>query len=573
MGGSSSKIIINNNEVDKQMNYSIYKIGIDNEDEDKGFGFLSLSPSTKTKILITNSKCIKEEIIKEQKGIKLTRLNSHYYNIIDTKIERAYYINEKYNISIIEIKDEDHLELFKNITYLEYDVNMNNKNLKAEYKDKNIYIPYKEKDKKEYPVGKIKSIDERIIKHNCNNIDENNSYFPILLVNNLKVIGFNLDKEKGIFLKYFLDEFEKKVKELKQREEDSKQSEEDLKQSRGEEKDIKSLNSTPSDPRINESIKSKDLDEEIERRMAENKKNQNKGTPNITNVKVNNSKNDVKNNILLLIDVKPGDINEEIYFFGKYEDKDKKGGFLKEIENFKDKVILKIERPNKQKDEDLAFDTKFKPNLEGMYSIEVEFKGRINDCSYMFYDCSNLYSIDLSNFDFTDVVNMSDMFNYCINLKEVKFNQKIINTVDNMSYMFNHCKKLEKIDLNNFRTEKVTSMAGMFQHCESLKEINISNFDTSNVIQLSCMFNDCYNLENIILPKKISTDKMMFMPWMFYGCSKLKNLDLSSLKCENQFVMNNMFDECNNIVEIKIKKDNIYLFNDNRKMKNKFTIV
>ena len=390
------------------------------------------------------------------------------------------------------------------------------------------------------------------------------------------MIGFNLDKEKGIFLKYFLDEFEKKVEELKQKkEEELKKREEDLKQSK-EENDIQSLNSTPDNHPINESIKSEDLEEEMKKRMAENIKEFKKkyeGYTNNTSEQLKNSKNDVKNNIFLLIEVKPEDIEKDIYFFGKYEDKGKKGGFLKEIESYKKKAILKIERPNKQKEQNLAFDTKFKPNIEGMYSIEVEFKGRINDCSYMFYDCSNLCYIDLSNFDFTDVVNMSDMFNYCINLREVKFNQKIINTVDNMSYMFNHCKKLEKIDLNNFRNEKVTSMAGMFQHCESLKEINISKFDTSNVIQLSCMFNDCYNLENLILPKKISTDKMKFMPWMFYGCSKLKSLDLSSLKCENQFVMNNMFDECDNLKEIKIKKDNIYLFSNNRKLKDKFKSV
>ena len=55
---------------------------------------------------------------------------------------------------------------------------------------------------------------------------------------------------------------------------------------------------------------------------------------------------------------------------------DRKYVLIKEIESYKKKAILKIERPNKQKEQNLAFDTKFKPNIEGMYSIEVEFKGR-----------------------------------------------------------------------------------------------------------------------------------------------------------------------------------------------------
>jgi len=55
-----------------------------------------------------------------------------------------------------------------------------------------------------------------------------------------------------------------------------------------------------------------------------------------------------------------------------------------------------------------------------------------------------------------------------------------------MSYMFNDCRNLKTLDLSNFDTSKVTTMSYMFSFCK-FNPLNISNFDTSNVkIWLEC---------------------------------------------------------------------------------------
>ena len=71
--------------------------------------------------------------------------------------------------------------------------------------------------------------------------------------------------------------------------------------------------------------------------------------------------------------------------------------------------------------------------------------------------------------------------------------------------MFYECSSLKKINLSNFNANNVTNMSGMFEGCSSLKEINLSNFNTNNVINMSYMFIGCEKLtkNNIITKDKI----------------------------------------------------------------------
>ena len=80
----------------------------------------------------------------------------------------------------------------------------------------------------------------------------------------------------------------------------------------------------------------------------------------------------------------------------------------------------------------------------------------------MFSDCKSLTSLDLSNFDTSNVTNMS--------------------------YMFDGCRSITSLDLSNFNTSKVTTMECMFSTCSSLRSLNITSFDTSKVERMRLMF-------------------------------------------------------------------------------------
>jgi surface protein len=332
---------------------------------------------------------------------------------------------------------------------------------------------------------------------------------------------------------------------------------ENVMQSKKEEKENKNI------------IIKKKLSSEIKKKIERNRQEMNKKKgemPVNEKVDILSMKNNEQNIMILNINVNINDVNNEVYFFDNYKYKNteatkREKGFLKEIEDFKEKIKIKLIKPNNN-EEELAYSNKFIPNEEGAYIIEIEIPELIKDCSYMFYGCTNITDIDLSTFDFQSTTYMNDMFNYCINVKEIKFSQFEIKNVINTSYMFNYCKNLLAIDLSKINTENVVSMAGMFQHCEKLKKLDLSNFDIKNNTQLSCMFNDCYELEEIIFSQNFDTKKVAFMPWMFYGCENLRNLDLTSFNFNKNVIrdMSQMFIGCDKLEEIKVNEQNKKFF-------------
>ena len=59
-----------------------------------------------------------------------------------------------------------------------------------------------------------------------------------------------------------------------------------------------------------------------------------------------------------------------------------------------------------------------------------------------------------------------------------------------MNGMFKCCMLLQSLDITNFETSNVCNMSYMFAHCSSLKSLNISNnFNTNSVTNMEYMFN------------------------------------------------------------------------------------
>ena len=81
----------------------------------------------------------------------------------------------------------------------------------------------------------------------------------------------------------------------------------------------------------------------------------------------------------------------------------------------------------------------------------------------MFQECNNLEFLDLSNFNTSNINDMSFMFSKCHKLKEIKgINNFNSSNVTNMSKMFKGCNELEYLDLSNFNTSKVIGMDFIF---------------------------------------------------------------------------------------------------------------
>ena len=89
------------------------------------------------------------------------------------------------------------------------------------------------------------------------------------------------------------------------------------------------------------------------------------------------------------------------------------------------------------------------------------------------------------------------MFDYCSNLTSIDLSNFDTSNVTNMSCMFNNCSNLTSLDLSNFDTSKVTNMSRMF-YCCSVKTIYVSDlWDVSNITSSknhNNMFGGCLNI-------------------------------------------------------------------------------
>ena len=172
----------------------------------------------------------------------------------------------------------------------------------------------------------------------------------------------------------------------------------------------------------------------------------------------------------------------------------------------------------------------------------------------MFFDCENLSSLVISNFNTANVTDMSNMFYLCKNLSSLDIPNFNTANVTDMSYMFDTCQKLTELNLSNFKTEKVKNMRYMFSYCNKLKKLNLPNFNTANVTNMTCMFINCKELSSLDI-SNFNTAKVKDMSSMFKNCQVLSSLDLSNFNTTKVTDMSGMFSGCSMLQTIYVSDD------------------
>ncbi|WP_137599675.1 BspA family leucine-rich repeat surface protein [Enterococcus nangangensis] len=194
--------------------------------------------------------------------------------------------------------------------------------------------------------------------------------------------------------------------------------------------------------------------------------------------------------------------------------------------------------------------------LKTIDNIELLDTSRVEDMSYMFYDVTEIDTLDLSSWDTSNVTDMSGMFKETYKLKDLFIANWNVSKVTNMSNMFYDATGLTSLNLNFWDVSNVKDMSGMFSVgnltlTSNLKELNIdawnvknvqnmnymflgsaissldlSNWNVSNVTAMSGMFEEVFNLPSLDL-SKWNTSKVINMTNMFRRIKNLNNLNLS----------------------------------------------
>lgn len=203
-------------------------------------------------------------------------------------------------------------------------------------------------------------------------------------------------------------------------------------------------------------------------------------------------------------------------------------------------------------------------SFKGEKLVSPNTFANVNTMGYMFWGCTNLKEIDLTNFDTQNVTDMNRMFSGCQSLVELDLTSLDTSKVTDMNETFGYCKNLENLNISNLKTNLVKKMTYMFAGCVKLKTLDFSSFNTSNVTNMEWMFGNCANIESLDL-SSFDTSNVKNMALMFNNCgaktidvssfntanvesmycmfqlTKVKQIDLSSFKTQNLKSMTGMF--------------------------------
>ena len=213
------KIIITEKQIQnikKQIDNSFCKIEC-NKEEDV-IGFFCYIP-IENEINLLPVIIVNNFIKKESDKITIYKNNICLSLSIDKK--RKIFVVEEDNITIIEIKEDDNLDMN---SFLDIDEDIYKEDLKESFVQKIIYLLYYSKSKDiKYSLGVIKDInegDDYKFEYLCDTENDSPSMGLIFNLSNFKIIGFHLGAKKGenlnsgIFINVQLDNFHKYLKKL-----------------------------------------------------------------------------------------------------------------------------------------------------------------------------------------------------------------------------------------------------------------------------------------------------------------------------------------------------------------------
>ena len=179
------------------------------------------------------------------------------------------------------------------------------------------------------------------------------------------------------------------------------------------------------------------------------------------------------------------------------------------------------------------------PNLEVINGLPLLNTSQVENMDFMFATSKNLTSLDVSNFDTSNVTSMSCMF-AGVDTNGVQCKMFLTNI----------------IGLDHFDTSKVTNMSSMFANCFNITTIDLSSFDTHLVTDMLSMFNNVNDyssqLETILFGPDFDTSLVTNMTLMFADNPKLTNLDVSGFNTSNVISMEQMFINCAGLVTLDL---------------------
>ena len=131
----------------------------------------------------------------------------------------------------------------------------------------------------------------------------------------------------------------------------------------------------------------------------------------------------------------------------------------------------------------------------------------------------------------------------------------VVANVDS-SYMFYEFNKVESINFNGYLdTSNTLSLADMFFDCTSLKTLDLSSLNTTNVTDMLSLLYGCSSLTSVNLTN-LDTSNVTNMSFFFDNDTALTSLDLSNFNTAKVKYMSSMFYNCTGLTTLNLSSFN-----------------
>ena len=157
----------------------------------------------------------------------------------------------------------------------------------------------------------------------------------------------------------------------------------------------------------------------------------------------------------------------------------------------------------------------------------------------MFENCISLTSIIFGNtntFITSQNPSMLSFFTNCFSLEVMNF-PLYVHGNRNLTAFFANCYSLTSVNLNNFETSQVYIFDYMFLNCYNLKSIDISGFSFKSSSTTNYMFSGCFSITSMDFSNFTKT--RFTYAGMFYNCPNLKYLDFTNYNYSSSLLIFN----------------------------------
>jgi surface protein len=74
--------------------------------------------------------------------------------------------------------------------------------------------------------------------------------------------------------------------------------------------------------------------------------------------------------------------------------------------------------------------------------------------------------------------------------------------------MFRNCNSFETLDLSDWNTSEVVSFEGMFYDCKNLENLDLTNWNPKKIYNVMWMFKNCTRLKTVYVSPEFSVSRV-----------------------------------------------------------------